>query len=134
MVAHCCCSARKDQVQSLGKWNRTAMDISYLTGMDTDTLTIAAGHAKGCFDLPRGRVDPPKELVSLVFPWLEDAKQVVAKVSWLWQWNNSARSCLTSKYRVSTHVSTHVSTPLLLCCSGTRAARRRTGTCQHRTC
>jgi hypothetical protein len=96
----------------MGKWNRTAMDNSYLTGMDTDTLTIAAGHPKGCFDLPRGRVDPPKELVSLVFPWLEDAKQVVAEVSGLWQCRNDMFVAMMVAATLSDHSCTQQVTPV----------------------
>ncbi|GAQ88971.1 hypothetical protein KFL_004740120, partial [Klebsormidium nitens] len=70
------------ELQSLGRWTYANFDMSYLTSLLPKALVIQAGVNKDdtrgrpllkSYIVPRGRVQPPDDLIQLLLPWLDAA-------------------------------------------------------------
>lgn len=74
------CRNTLEEIAHLGKWNDSHMTLSYLDMLPFPAVSVAAGHMKNTYMLPRGRVVVPKELTDLIFPpadgWLLFSREV----------------------------------------------------------
>lgn len=63
---------------------------SYVNGLPFPAVSIAAGHMKGTYMLPRGRIAVPQELSDRIFPfardWLKFSEKVRCK--WCGRWDS----------------------------------------------
>lgn len=68
----------------LGKWNSDHMIKSYVNGVPVAAVLARAGHDNMLHLLPRSTVEPPQELLDLIFPGVEkllaDRKQVCMQI------------------------------------------------------
>ena len=64
-------------IKDLGLWERGIFDRHYSSNMAFPALRAAAGHKaeKGFMWLPRARSIPHEELLSMIFPIIEEAKE-----------------------------------------------------------
>jgi hypothetical protein len=66
----------EDQIRRAGRWNQEQMVGCYLNSLPRQFMRTMAGHPAqmGCFEICRGSVRPPDELLSLIWPKLDGWK------------------------------------------------------------
>ena len=66
----------EDQIRRAGRWNHEQMVGCYLSSLPRKFMRIMAGHPPqmGCFEIRRASVVPPSELLSLIWPQLDQWK------------------------------------------------------------
>jgi Centromere DNA-binding protein complex CBF3 subunit, domain 2/Transcriptional activator of glycolytic enzymes len=65
-----------DEIRRQGHWNQEEMVGCYLNSLPREFMRVMAGHPRymGCFEVPRASVAPPDELLSMIWPDLDDWK------------------------------------------------------------
>jgi hypothetical protein len=66
----------EDQIRRQGWWDQDEMRGCYLTSLPREFMRAMAGHPRfiGCFEIPRAGVAPPDELLSMIWPDLDQWK------------------------------------------------------------
>lgn len=60
-----------EQIAILGKWDNNHMVKSYVNGIPLAAVLDRAGHMNMLHLLPRSTIEPPKPLLDLIFPGVE---------------------------------------------------------------
>lgn len=66
--------AEDNHIRRQGRWNSQAMENCYLTTIPREAVRGLAGFdpKRPCFCLPRSSLLPPKILLDMVFPWIDE--------------------------------------------------------------
>ena len=82
-VCVCLDRAQTSDIEMLGHWNKTNMQMSYLRKTPHEPLLVAAGFttSPNSYNLPRSRVIPPTCLSDLVLPWVATDVEAVEGIN-----------------------------------------------------
>ena len=75
--------AQTSDIEMLGHWNKTNMQMSYLRKTPHEPLLVAAGFttSSNSYNVPRSRIIPPACLADLVLPWVAADLEMVEGIN-----------------------------------------------------